>query len=95
MASPFEVEDELEMEDAAADSCDYDGLFDEEDFIALGINPSAPTLAKPGSEDKVQMLAARYAAGLPLWHDKDCYDHGPGELNEAGEDEEEELELLD
>jgi len=38
-----------------------------------------PTEAKPGSVDKVQMLAARYAAGLPLWHNEDCNDHGPGE----------------
>ncbi len=40
-----------------------------------------PTEAKPGSEDKVKMLSARYAAGVPLWHDRDCYDHGPGSLN--------------
>jgi hypothetical protein len=26
------------------------------------------------------MLAARYAAGLPLWHNDDCYDHGPGSV---------------
>ncbi len=26
------------------------------------------------------MLAARYAAGLPLWHHDDCYDHGPGSV---------------
>lgn len=58
---------------------EYDGLFDEEDFIALGINPAQPTAAKPGSDDKVLMLAARYAAGLPLWHESDRYDHGPGE----------------
>lgn len=58
---------------------EYDGLFDEEDFIALGINPAQPTNAKPGSDDKVMMLAARYAAGLPLWHEADRYDHGPGE----------------
>jgi len=25
-------------------------------------------------------LAARYAAGLPLWHNDDCYDHGPGSV---------------
>ncbi len=47
------------------------------DFEALGLNPSEPTEAKPGSEAKVCMLAARYAAGVPLWHDSDCVDHGP------------------
>jgi len=60
----------------------YEGLFEEKEFIALGVNPSQPTGAKPGSVDKVMMLAARYAAGLPLWHDSDCYDHGPGDLVE-------------
>lgn len=55
----------------------YANLFEEEDFIALGIIPSSPTGAKPGSGDKVMMLAARYASGLPLWHDSDCYDHSP------------------
>ncbi len=40
-----------------------------------------PTEAKPGSEDKVKMLSARYAAGVPLWHDSDCYDHGPDTLD--------------
>lgn len=58
---------------------EYSGDFEEIDFGTLGINPSAPTTAKPGTEEKVLMLAARYAAGVPLWHDEDCYDHGPGQ----------------
>ena len=60
----------------------YDGFelpYEEVDFEALGINPLKPTPAKPGSDAKVSMLAARYAAGLPLWHDEDCSDHGPME----------------
>ncbi len=70
---------ELEVEDgdvgfAVDDECE----FPEIDFEALGIDPACPTEAKPGSEAKVVMLAARYAAGLPLWHDEDCVDHGPG-----------------
>lgn len=69
---------------------DFEDLFDEEQFKALGINPAAPTQAKPGSQDKVAMLAARYAAGLPLWHDEDCYDHGPD-----GEDFDDDLDLND
>ena len=56
---------------------EYDADF-EEDFKALGVDPAAPTGAKPGSDEKVMTLAARYAAGLPLWHNSDCYDHGPG-----------------
>jgi hypothetical protein len=65
-----ELTDELSEE--------YGGFFDEADFVALGIDPARPTDAKPGSEDKVLMLAARYSAGLPLWHTEDRYDHGPG-----------------
>jgi hypothetical protein len=62
---------------------EYDGTdglieyYTEEQFRARGVDPIRPTAAKPGSEAKVLMLAARYAAGLPLWHDRDCYDHGP------------------
>ncbi|MEO2031463.1 MAG: hypothetical protein ABGZ35_05210 [Planctomycetaceae bacterium] len=52
----------------------------EEELKSLGVDPSAPTAAKPGSEEKVMMLAARYAAGLPLWHNDDCYDHGPSSV---------------
>jgi hypothetical protein len=46
-------------------------------FCLTSADPLDPTGAKPGSEEKVRMLAARYAAGVPLWHDRDCYDHGP------------------
>ncbi len=60
-------------------SSEFAGEFEEIDFESLGIDPSAPTTAKPGTEEKVLMLAARYAAGVPLWHDSDCYDHGPGQ----------------
>lgn len=51
--------------------------YPEIDLEALGIDPGGPTEAKPGSEEKVCTLAARYAAGLPLWHNGDCVDHGP------------------
>jgi hypothetical protein len=72
--------DEAETEDASEYDSDGDGIsFDDIDFEALGIDPTKPTAAKPGSEEKVLMLAARYAAGVPLWHTRDCYDHGPGE----------------
>ena len=51
-----------------------------------------PTEAKPGSEDKVKMLSARYAAGVPLWHDEDCYDHGPDNLGGDFDSEDYEIE---
>jgi hypothetical protein len=80
MAFAYEVDPDLDSETGIKANPfvgDYDDFFDEGEFLALGVNPSHPTEAKPGSEDKVVMLAARYAAGLPLWHDGDCYDHGP------------------
>ena len=66
---------------------DLDAGFEEE-LRSLGVDPSAPTAAKPGSEEKVMMLAARYAAGLPLWHGDDCYDHGPGSVGKLFVDDE-------
>lgn len=65
--------DDIDEEVSAADQ----QLLQDIDFAALGIDPNAPTEAKPGSEQKVLMLAARYAAGLPLWHNEDRYDHAP------------------
>ncbi|MDG2358811.1 MAG: hypothetical protein P8M20_04075 [Planctomycetaceae bacterium] len=58
---------------------EYPGI----DLEGPHVDPQTATVAKPGSEEKVCMLAARYAAGLPLWHNEDCVDHGPdGELEE-------------
>jgi hypothetical protein len=54
---------------------DEDGTFEDIDFEALGINPAAPTTAKPGTEEKVLTLGARYWAGEPLWHPDDVMDH--------------------
>ena len=59
------------------------------DLSEFGVDPRQPTKARPGSDEKVRMLAARYAAGLPLWHEEDCYDH-----SEAAE-EAEPLEAVD
>ncbi len=60
---------------------------DEIVFDFTGVDPLHPTPAKPGSIDKVKMLAARYAAGVPLWHESDCYDHGPVGVAVGGGDE--------
>lgn len=68
---------EADFESKTIDGDDAEGVLPDIDFEALGIDPSEPTSAKPGSEQKVFTLAARYAAGLPLWHDEDCIDHGP------------------
>ncbi len=87
MTFSFEVFPTADAEsgmDATAVFDGYEQPYEEEDFEALGVNPLQPTPAKPGSEEKVSMLAARYAAGLPLWHDDDCCDHGPGEVDLMG-----------
>lgn len=90
----FEVDPDLDLAIGTELSMDEaEGEYEVEDFSALGVDPLTPTAAKPGSEDKVRMLAARYAAGLPLWHDEDCYDHGPVDasvLAGLGEESEEE-----
>ena len=49
---------------------------DLQEFNLGGIDPSRPTEAPPGSEHKVLTLAARYLAGVPLWHDEDSFEHG-------------------
>jgi len=75
---------------AAEESLEFD------DFEALGLNPVGATPAKPGSEEKVLMLSARYDLGLPLWHTEDCDEHGPREPELKGnspQDEEEPLNL--
>ncbi len=88
MAFDFEDDDfdagqAVETVDRDIESDEFEGTdagveyYTEEQFRARGVDPVRPTTAKPGSEAKVLMLAARYAAGLPLWHNSDCYDHGP------------------
>jgi hypothetical protein len=86
MALSYDLDDEFETEGSIdlldeenIDEFEEENSYDEIDFEALGINPGGPTHAKPGSEEKVLMLAARYAAGVPLWHESDCYEHGPSE----------------
>jgi hypothetical protein len=80
----FDGSGEEELPPQAADLLDdvENDEFEDINFEALGIDPAAPTHAKPGSEEKVLMLTARFAAGLPLWHERDCRDHGPGEAME-------------
>lgn len=36
----------------------------------LRIEPE-PTIARPGSEEKIKVLMFRYAEGLSLWHEND------------------------
>ena len=85
MSFDFDI-DEMDTEQEYEEGLGESGLegdeatFEDIDFESLGIDPGAPTVAKPGSEEKVLMLAARYAAGVPLWHEKDCYDHSPGAI---------------
>jgi len=81
----MEVDEDIEQNSVAGFDYDLDdtgATFEE--FKAMGANPDKSTKAKPGTEEKVLMLSARYAAGLPLWHDRDCYDHGPKERELMG-----------
>ncbi|MBL8850273.1 MAG: hypothetical protein JNG89_11340 [Planctomycetaceae bacterium] len=100
MEFSFEVDPDLDLAVGSELSFeDGDHEYEGEELVLTGIDPLAPTEAKPGSEDKVKMLAARYAAGIPLWHNADCYDHGPPQAEFPGSDdfavteEEEELDL--
>ncbi len=82
-----ELDDDIEVNSMADFEYDFEetgAILDLEEFKAMGVNPSKSTKAKPGTEEKVLMLSARYAAGLPLWHDRDCYDHGPKERELMG-----------
>ena len=84
MAYPLEADSDLDddtglHEDGflVGESDDFSDEYEDVNFEAIGVHPNEPTKAKPGSEEKVLMLAARYAAGMPLWHNDDCTDHGP------------------
>jgi len=82
----YNLDAEPALEEAILEEDEEEGAegYDEKDFAALGIDPSSPTKARPGSEAKVIMLSARYAAGLPLWNNDDCYEHGPRENDLMG-----------
>jgi len=55
-----------------------------EDFVSVGFDPTQSTAARPGTEEKVLMLSARYAAGVALWNSRDCRDHGLKECELIG-----------
>lgn len=84
MAREADDDDLNSMDDSNYDLDETGATFDIEEFKAMGINPVKSTKARPGTEEKVLMLSARYASGLPLWHDRDCYDHGPKERELMG-----------
>ncbi len=44
-------------------------------WAEVELDPETPTMAAPGSMEKVMMLHARYAAGVPLWDEQDSNDH--------------------
>jgi|GEM_PF-948866 len=70
MSYPLEADSDLD-DDAGfhedgflvGESDDFSDEYEDVDFEAMGVDPGEPTKAKPGSEEKVLMLAARYAAG--------------------------------
>jgi hypothetical protein len=67
---------------ANADYADSDPEADLQDLTKKGVDPSKPSKAKPGSEERILHIAACYAAGKPLWK--------PGDENEMTSPAEEE-----
>jgi hypothetical protein len=55
-----------------------------EEFVSAGFDPTQSTAARPGTEEKVLMLSARYAAGVALWNSRDRRDHGLKECELMG-----------
>jgi hypothetical protein len=55
-----------------------------EEFFNAGLDPMKSTPARPGTEEKVLMLSARYAAGVALWNSRDRCDHGLKECELMG-----------
>jgi hypothetical protein len=47
----------------------------DEDFAPAESNEFRPTEAPAGSKEKLEILAARIAAGEPLWHPEDRPDY--------------------
>lgn len=64
----------FEDRDRTGEADDYGEYLTYEEYLAMGIDAHRPTRARPGSDEKVLMISARYAAGVPLWHDDDLYD---------------------
>lgn len=95
----FDVDPDVDLAIGTELSLDEaEGEFEIEDFASLGIDPFNPTDAKPGSEEKVRVLAARYAAGVPLWDENDRYDHSSdegGDTDVPDGDQEIDLDAID
>jgi len=54
------------------DEPDDDGDEDDRGFIRPErLPPPTPTMVRPGTDEKVAILAERYDRGLDLWHDED------------------------
>lgn len=46
-----------------------------------------PTSAMPGTDEKLEILAARARAGLPLWNSNDRTDYDEGDADGSLDDE--------
>ncbi len=61
-------------DEADEDYADSDPDADLAELKQQGVDPTKPSDAQPGSEERILHLAARYAAGQPFWQ--------PGDQNE-------------
>lgn len=69
---------------AIPDPCKFGAPARPGELNALSVDPTKSTPGRPGSDEKVRMLSARYAAGLALWDTRDRHDHGPNECELMG-----------
>lgn len=54
----------------------------ENQYDSMRVQPLSPTMARPGTEEKIQVLIARHARHELLWHPHDCLI--PSERGELG-----------
>ena len=78
-----QVTDQVWIERTTDGATSTDGPWAELSADAAELDPEEPTIAAPGSMEKVKMLRARYAVGLPLWDERDSYDHGKAAATSA------------
>ncbi|MBT5468488.1 hypothetical protein HOK40_02230 [Candidatus Peregrinibacteria bacterium] len=79
-----EPEEELSDEELATAKGKVETInqeFLEKNGVSLTGIDIGPTMASPGSEEKLLILSARESSGMPLWNEDDRKDHGPLDID--------------
>ena len=79
-----EPEEELSDEELATAEGKVETInqeFLEKNGVSLTGIDIGPTMASPGSEEKLLILSARESSGMPLWNEDDRKDHGPLDID--------------